>query len=160
MQGVRGFPPLEQNEQTNAQVEHADEFQKTAQGKGVGLRDGDYGGGDGFPVPAEFIGELRAGLRAEQLLGDVGFLPYRLAVDAEQSVARADAGQVARRVLPNNAGKHALLRIQLPVNPVVGTHVAGALLEIDAGEDHRRQRDQEKNHCQRLQLEFPLPTLL
>jgi len=78
---------------------------------------------------------------------------------AQRAIAVADAGPVAGRVLPNDAGLDAVGGF-VPVDAIEGPDVAGPLGEVDDGKDQRGQRRQRQQQRQRSQAVLPPPASL
>ena len=150
MAGLGCVQPAEINEQSDGQVGDADNV--LVETGRIGYRLADDHLGFGFHVmAAEDVLGAGVGAQPDQDLGDLDGAFDGRAVDADQNVARADAG-VFGRTVALDVERHNAFAALNPGDTILGELETHLLLEVDARANDRRHRQDDEDNADELAL--------
>src|SRR5215472_4326501 len=145
MHSSRRVPPAHKDEKTYEQIEQANGAEVVFRGEGFFCRSRHERCFELFPVAKEFVMNLRPEPDMIQMPGHLRGPGYGSAIECQQDVAGMYRGVASRRIGRYMSRLYAMIRIN-PSYPVVHLLVAGSLVEIQEGKNHRRQRSERQHH--------------
>ena len=145
MNGARSVPPANEDEQPDEEIEQRGDAQIILDGGRVLLGGGNDGRFEGAVIAAEAVLDFGPGNDAEQDASNIGGATNGYATNGLDNVALFDAGFGCGRVWDDVPGGNARRGVH-PGDAIVGEDEAGALLEIQKGENDGCQRKKRQQY--------------